>query len=191
MAIGIVSDSDFDRELTRSEKSPAPELRPAQVIDVNRGGRSDGDNNVPESLRKIIGEESVLNGRASALEFAKGFGISDSSVSAYTSGKTSTAAPSKNDKLASHLKKAKLNVAIRAKSKLNAALANITDDKLGDCKAVELAQIAKAMSGVIKDMEPSEDRDNGGTANFNGPSIVLYNPGFTKENKFETVEASE
>lgn len=190
MSIGIVSSDEFEAELDRADRSPVPELRPAQVIDINRGGRSEGDNNVPDSLRKIIGEEAVINGRSSARAFAKGFGISDSSVSAYTDSKTSTAAVNKNTKLVDHLNGAKLRVALKAKKKLHAALDNITDNKLEDLKAVDLAQVAKAMSGIIKDMTPEEKSDSGNQT-FNGPSIVLFNPGFNKESNFETVESQE
>lgn len=189
MAIGIVSSDDFNSELERGEKSPLPKLRPAQVLDINRGGRSEGDNNVPDSLRKVIGEEAVVNGRQSALAFAKMFGVSDSSVSAYTDGKTSTSSPTRNQKLSEHLRTSKLNIARKASKKLNAALLNITEEKLADCKATDLALVAKSMSGIIKDMEPSEPHKN--EATFNGPSIVLYNPGFSKENRFESIETNE
>lgn len=190
MSIGIVSSDDFEEELNKAERSPVPELRPAQVIDINRGGRSDGDNNVPDSLRKVIGEEATINGRSSALAFAKGFGISPSSVSAYTDGKTSTSSLTKDQKLANHLSSAKLRMALKAKQKLHAALENLTDNKLADCKAVDLANVAKAMSGIIKDMTPEEKGESGGQT-FNGPSIVLFNPGFNKESNFETVESQE
>ena len=190
MAIGVVSDSDFELELDKSDKSPTPELRPAQVIDSPIPGRKDGDLNVPDSLRKVIGEESHINGRASAVEFARGFGVSESSVSAYNSGKTSTSASKQNSELAEYLKEARLKFTKKAGRRLNKALNAITDDKLTDLKATDLAIVAKTMSGIIKDMEPSAPEKSGDT-NFNGPSIVLYNPGFTKEDRFESLEVNE
>ena len=191
MAIGIVSDSDFDRELNRANKSPIPELKPAQVIDIPKPGRSEGDNNVPDSIRNIIGEEAVTNGRASALAFAKMFGISESSTSAYTAGQTSTASPTKNEKLTKHLKEAKLRVANKARKRLDLALNAITEDKLNDAKITEVATVARYMSAIVKDMEEPNRVGNPGDLNLNGPSIVLYNPGFAKEERFDTVEVND
>lgn len=189
MAIGIVSDSDFDLEITKG--TPTPELRPAQIIDSPRPGRSEGDNNVPDSIRQIIVDESVQNGRASALSFAQMVGVSPSSVSAYSNGATSTASYNNpNKKLSERLKKAKLVVAHKARKTLTSALDNITDDKLSEAKLTDLALVAKSMSGIIKDMEPAE-RPEAGNVNINGPSIVMYNPGFAKESSFDTVEVNE
>src|SRR6187399_325506 len=102
MPIGIVSSEDFDRELEKlNRQSGTPKKVPstAQVVDVpskgliqevpNRG-RKEGDNNVPDSLRNLLAEEHLLNGRNEALSLAKDFGISSSSVSAYAKGATST-----------------------------------------------------------------------------------------------------
>lgn len=191
MAIGVTSDEDFLKELDRGTKSPVPELRPAQVIDVNRGGRSEGDVNVPDAIRTIIGEESVTNGRQSALAFAKMFDVSESSVSAYSNGAHSTASYNQpQKKLSNSLKEAKLRVANRARKKLNLAIENITEDKLMEANLKDLALVAKSMSGVIKDMDPATPNDNG-NMNFNGPSIVMYNPGFRKESEFDSVEVND
>lgn len=191
MPIGIVSDEEFNLEIERGEKSPPPELKPAQIINTPRPGRKEGDNNVPDSIRNVIAQESVENGRASALEFAKLVGVSDSSVSAYSKGATSTSSYNqKNNKLAEVLKQKKLTISKRAARRLNLALNGITEDKINEAKLTEIALVAKAMSGIIKDMEPSSEHKNG-DMNFNGPSIVMYNPGFAKESSFETVELDE
>ena len=47
-----------------------------QIETMARRGRSEGDVNVPDSLRKLIAEEQLLNGRPAALKLAKQFGIS-------------------------------------------------------------------------------------------------------------------
>ncbi len=195
MAIGIVSDDDFLQEVERRDKSPVPELKPAQipgtVIDINRGGRAEGDNNVPDSIRQIIQDEALNNGRASALSFAKMVGVSDSSVSAYSKGSTSTSTYHKPTvSLSKRLNKTKFNIAKKASARLNLALENITEDKLAEAKVTDLALVAKSMSGIIKDMEPPAENRNG-DMNFNGPSIVMYNPGFSKESSFETVNLEE
>ena len=191
MAIGIVSDDDFLSEIDRANNSPVPDLKPAQVLDIPRPGRSEGDNNVPDSIRSIIQDEAVVNGRASALEFAKMVGVSDSSVSAYSKGATSTSTYNKSTKqLGDRLRNTKFRIAKKASARLNLALESITEDKLAEAKVTELALIAKSMSGIIKDMEPAAENRNG-DMNFNGPSIVMYNPGFSKEASFDTVELDE
>src|SRR5678816_2036574 len=94
MAMGIVSDKDFNLEKSKLEPTREAETIPtvptahterATVVDVTRG-RPTGSKEVPNSLRQIIGEESATNGRQSALEMARLLGISDSSVSAYNNG---------------------------------------------------------------------------------------------------------
>ena len=109
MPIGIVSDEDFESELNRisvpKKVVPSPVLNP-EIVEMDRPGRKEGDVNVPESLRKIIGEEALLNGRQSALGLAKMFDISPASVSAYANGATSTASyNSPNTALVSHINK--------------------------------------------------------------------------------------
>ena len=191
MPIGVVSDEDFNIEVDRSERNPVPELKPAQVLDIPRPGRSEGDENVPDSLRALIADERVSNGRRSALHFAETMGISPSSVSAYSNGATSTSSyRSPNSKLTSALKQSKERIAKKASKILNKTFENITEDKLMEAKLTDLALVAKTMSGIIKDMEPPSEHRDGGVS-INGPSIVMYNPGFAKESSFDTVTLEE
>jgi hypothetical protein len=199
MPIGVVSDDEFELEIENGNRSPVPSNKPAQIppvsdpliIDINRGGRSPGDQNVPEVLREIIGTTAAEDGRAAALQFAKMVGVSDSSVSAYSNGATSTATYNNpNKKLSDKLKASKMRVAVKARNKLNLAIEHITEEKLENANLKDLALVAKSMSGVIKDMEPSVDNGHGGL-NLNGPSIVMYNPGFAKESSFETVDVND
>src|SRR5215510_5460530 len=108
MPMGIVSDDDFDREINHLNRKPVVTPPPVipEVVDMPRPGRSNGDVNVPDSLRKIIGETSELEGRDAALELASKFGISPSSVSAYANGSTSTASMDKQPNL-EHINSAK------------------------------------------------------------------------------------
>jgi predicted transcriptional regulator len=189
MPIGVVSDNEFESELEYAKRSPLPDLRPAQIINTERGGRKDGDTNVPEVLRKVIGEESAINGNASARLLADMFSVSPSSVSAYATGSTSTSSyHKKNRELTEHINSAKRRVAERARGRLNQAIKNITEEKLSEASLKDLALVAKSMSGVIKDMEPSSESV---TQNYNGPSIVMYNPGFRKEDSFDSIEVPE
>jgi hypothetical protein len=184
MAMGIVSDEEFNKEL---DSNQAPEMKVPEVMPLVKPGRNKGDNNVPDSLRKIIGETSVIDGRQEALALARDFGISPSSVSAYANGSTSTDSmdktPNKN-----HLNNAKERISKRARLTLRKALLHITDDKLSTTKAVELAQIAKSMSGVIKDMEPDNPGPNNGKME---PQFIVYSPQLHVENNYEVIHSKE
>lgn len=181
MGMGIVSDSDFENELKRNQTNPRPEIK-----DINRG-RGNGNVEVPDSLRKVIGETAITDGRTEATELAKQFGISPSSVSAYSNGSTSTSSyadqPNK-----SHIDETKERISRKARSKLMLAIGNITKDKLSVANVKDLAGVAKDMSAIIKNMEPDKPQ---GTVNNNGPQFVIYAPQYKKEEHFEVVHAKE
>lgn len=183
--MGICSDEDFDKEL--GKLSEQPKEVPAEIIDINRG-RGEGNLGVPESLQKVIAEESVISGRPGALGLARAFGLSDSSASAYANGSTSTSSYNKpNATLKNQVENAKRRVARTARQKLSLALSKITDEKLDDVKARDLAGIAKDMSAVVKNMEPSTIED----PRSNGPTFVIYAPQTRREESFDVVHVSE
>ncbi len=193
MAMGIVSDTDFKLEqesLSRPQSKSVPIVQPqinGQVIDMNRG-RGNGNVNVPDGLRKIIGETAVSDGRPEALALGKMMGVSPSAVSAYTQGATSTA--SYNDQPNKPtINSAKERIAKSARAKLRQALSALTPDKLQDTKAVDLSTIAKNMAGVVKQMEP--EKPVGSDGNGNSPTFILYAPQFRKEEHFDVVYAKE
>jgi hypothetical protein len=187
MPMGIVSDADFDDEIA---KTSVKEVRPKQpvptIVDYSKG-RGNGNIAVPDSLRKIIGEESIINGRESAVQLAQSFGISPSSVSAYAVGAHSTTT---YDKPADggHINGVKQRVIKRAHHKLSLALKSISPEKLADAKVRDLAGIAKDMSVVIKNMEPDNAKNDDGKV---GPQFVIYAPQFRDERNFEVVVAKD
>jgi predicted transcriptional regulator len=210
MPIGLVSDSDFLKELGRTSPGGAvvstrtPELVPSTsteppthpviegvVEDTHSAGRSKGDTNIPESLRKLIGEEAVINGRASALSLAKDVGVSPSSVSAYAKGATSTSSINTPvQSLIGHLNKSRTRAVKRASNTLNAALGAITQEKLDYADVKDLSTIAKDMSVIIKNLEPppapvimeSEHKT---------PQFVIFAPQFRKEESFDVITVNE
>lgn len=188
MPMGIVSDSDFNTELKRNgiEK---PESKRADIIDMPSKGRGEGNVEVPDSLRRIIGETAISNGRQEALDMAAHFGISPSSVSAYTQGATSTSTYDKRPN-ADVINKSRGHITKLAISKMKRALHKITDDKLEGTNAKDLSGIAKDMSAVVKNLEEKSNNvgDNTGTK---GPTFVFYSPTFRKEEHFEVVSAKE
>lgn len=214
MPIGLVSDADFLKELSRSVPGgkivpvnpstpravepeviePIAHVEPAPVVEIKeieRAGRKSGDVNVPESLRKVIGEEAVINGRASALQLAKDMGVSPSSVSAYTKGATSTStinSPAKD--LISHINKSRQRAITRAQNTLNGALGAITQEKLDFTDAKDLSSIAKDMSVVIKNLEPPQ-LPQVDPSTVQTPQFTIYAPHFRDERSFETIIVKE
>lgn len=190
MPIGIVSDSDFLAEL-ESLSNTRPRVVPSAPVIVEKPhrGRSEGDNNVPDSLRQIIGEEAVINGRSSALQLARDFNISPSSVSAYTNGATSTKSydtPSKS--IISHINRSRARATKKAAYVMGRALSAITQEKLDYADARDLSGIAKDMSAIIKNLEPPVAGDNP-----DGPvqQFVIFAPQFRKEESFDVIDIKE
>lgn len=181
MAIGLVSREEFDREIKEKETE-------AEIKSIVRHGRTDGDVNIPESLRKIIGETSVIDGRDEALQIAKDFGVSSSSVSAYAKGATSTASyDSPNKSLISHINKSRRRAVKRASSVLNQALGAISQEKLDHTDAKDLASISKDMSAIIKNLEPSSVD----SSESKGPTFVVFAPQIRKEESFDVIDVQE
>jgi len=188
MPIGIVSDEDFLKELGQpktADRNVVP-----QIIDITPShGRNSGDVNVPDSLRQIIGEEAVINGRQAALDLAKDFGISPSSVSAYTKGATSTTTYHEpKSSILKHINKSRERSIKKAGKVLSGALAAISQEKLDYTDAKDLAGIAKDMSAIIKNLEP---KDVVPSDQANGPQFVIFAPQFRQENSFDHITVNE
>jgi len=189
MSMGIVSDTDFDLEqtsLNKPQSKSVPIIQPI-IQDINRG-RGNGNVNVPNSVRKIIGSTAIEDGRTEALSLGKMMGVSPSAVSAYTQGATSTASYDEQPNKPI-INSAKERIAKSARMKLRQALNALTSDKLQDTKAVDLSTIAKNMAGVVKQMEP--DVPTGQNSLNSGTQFILYAPIFKKEEHFEVVYAKE
>jgi DNA-binding transcriptional regulator YdaS (Cro superfamily) len=199
MPIGIVSDDDFLHEINslspqrKESHPPSHVIQPSQVqiIDKPSRGRSDGDVNVPDSLRQIIGEDAVINGRSSATQLARQFGISPSSVSAYANGASSTttyheAKPS----IIQHINKSRQRAIKRASKTLNAALGSITQEKLDYADVTDLSGIAKDMSVIIKNLEPPPSQSSDQSDNKT-PQFVIFAPQFRDERSFEVIKVQE
>jgi len=195
MPIGLVSDDELAKEIeSLSPKKVVPSVvkSDVEIIDKSPRGRAEGDVNVPDSLRQIIGEESVINGRESALALARDFGISASSVSAYANGATSTTTYDQpKSSIISHINKSRLRASKKAGKVLSAALEAISQDKLDYTDAKDLASIAKDMSVIIKNMEPPVQSDQASDVNSRGPQFVIFAPQFRDERSFETIEVKE
>lgn len=182
MPMGIVSDAEFEDELKDSATNKQI-INEAIIKDLPNKGRKEGDNNVPDSLRKIIGETSEIEGRKEALELADKFGISPSSVSAYSNGSTSTSSMNEQPNL-SFLNDAKNRITSKAIKRMIKSIDCLTDEKLAEAKPDTLANVARTMGAIVKDMEPEKPKDDSGKG---GPTFVFFSPQFKKEEHFEHI----
>lgn len=198
MAIGLVDSKEFDKEMEKIDSSFSynnplsnkSKVITPEILPMDKKGRKEGDNEVPDSLRQIIGEESIVNGRSSAVELASHFNLSPSSVSAYSNGSSSTSSYNKPKKsILDHINKSKLRVAKSAMGKLNEAIDALTPDKLVDTSAKDISGIARNMASVVKDMTFKEDSNQGNPDNL--PKFILYAPQFVQENHYESVTVEE
>lgn len=194
MGMGIVSDKDFDGEFEKLNphlKPDTPRARvnetPATIVEELKKGRGDGNIEVPNALRNIIGQTAIEGGRQEAIELAKRFGISPSSASAYANGSTSTASYSERPN-GSLINATKDKIAKRARGKLMLAISQITRDKLEAAGLRDVAAVAKDMSIVAKNMESSIEATD---ATKTGPTFVFYSPQVTEEKKFEVIQTKE
>lgn len=198
MPIGIVSDDDFSAEIERlraprlpTKEKPATDTKldeskekeqSAEIKTIERG-RGTNDVEVPESLRSLIGITAIESGRAEALALAREFGISPSSVSAYTNGATSTASyHSPDPPLKKKINNTKERLSKIARGKLALSLKHITEDKIAEAKLRDIASVAASMAAVVKQMEPESDKS------VSQVNIVLYAPKIKSESAYEIVE---
>ena len=187
MPMGIINDDEFTKELEKlNSHSTKQEIKYAEIKERNNGGRNKGDVETPESLRKIIGETSVIEGRSSAIELAKKFGISHDSVSAYKNGATSCATYNKPNKdILDHINKSKERISKRARHTLNRALTHITEDKLIDAKPEVLSNVARNMAGIVREMEPQQTQSSNEN---NGVQFIFYSPKIRNESDFDVID---
>jgi hypothetical protein len=174
--LGIVSDSEMEKE-----------VETLRIVPSNSLGRGLGNKEVPESLRKIIGENAVEEGSAVTKTLTRALGISDSSLSAYKNGSTSTTSYHSPDaELKKHINKTKERIVKKARNRLVASLNAITPEKLADENPRDLAGIAKDMSVIIKNFEPGDDGQR-------TQPLVIFAPIQVTEERFEVidVQASE
>jgi hypothetical protein len=177
MGMGVVSDEDFDLEVSKLSDNKS------SVITYNDKGRSEGDNNIPDAIRKIA-SEALLNGAPAKLVCTE-LSISPASASAYKNGATSTATYDKpNKSLISHNDKIKERINGRASNVMLKALKHITTAKLLDAKPTDLSQIAANMARVIDKTTPkiAEQATN---------TIIFYSPKQIDSKNFEVIDVSQ
>ena len=188
--MGIVSDKQFESEISKVNNSPTPlpKVHTPEVVDIPRG-RGENNVRVPDGLKNLIGLTALNEGRQEALELARQFGISDSSTSAYSVGANSTASYNERPN-APVINKAKERISKKARRLVMRAMDSITQDKLDNTNATNLAGIARNLSGIVKDMEPPVDK-NAPVDEGSKPGFVIYAPKVFNENHYEVIHVKE
>lgn len=188
--LGVVSKEQFEKELGNCVSPVTERKSPNEgtVIPNKDRGRGRGNVEVPEELRKLIGEESIIHGRQSALDLASDFGVSPSSVSAYARGATSTATYNRPEEtLTRYLDSRKKRLTKKALRVLASSLDTLTPDKLANIKARDASAIAKDMSVISKNMEKANENLTGD----NKPQFVVYAPTVRDERSYETIVVTD
>lgn len=191
MPLGVISDSEFDADLNHLKipssslveqiEQSEPDRLEEKVIDIKRGRGQ--VNEVPEALRGLIATESLSGAKAKLL--AQTFGVSESSISAYKNGATSTTTYHKPDsKLEKAITDHREAIIGPATAKLMAAINAITEEKLEGAKVRDVAGVASSMSQVIKNMTP----DSGGLVN--NQQVIIFKPRMREEDEYETIEVN-
>jgi transcriptional regulator with XRE-family HTH domain len=189
--LGVVSEEQFRRELKDcSQVASLPKEKVIEGIVLPKVplGRGVGNVEVPEELKKLIGAEAIEHGREAALNLARDFGISSSSVSAYTNGATSTASYNNPDAtLTKYLEGRKKRITKKSLRVLQSALSVLTPEKLNGIKARDASAIAKDMSVISKNMEKQDQT----VSEANRPQFVVYAPQVRDERTYETIVVSD
>lgn len=192
MAIGIVTDDEFESELDSINASSTKNVVVDEdkatifnnIIDITRGRGPKAE--TPESIRKIIADDK-LNG-STAKELSDIYNVSQSSISAYAVGATSTSTYNNPEpELVKHVKSIRQRITKRASRVLNQSLNTITEESLSQIGPVKAAAIARDMSSIIKNME--DDNDDVETKTIN--NIVFYAPRLAKESEFEYLDVDD
>ena len=183
MPLGLVTDDEFDFVIDGSIKPSQPVV--AEVIPLHDKSRGIGNNAVPEPLKKIIAEEKVIG--TPAKELSEVFGVSKSSISAYKVGSTSTASyHNPNPELVSHVKSVRGRIANKARRVLKQSLNSITEDKLNSLGPVNASVVARNMSAIVREMEPSDVSETNIQQN-----VIYYAPRLRSEDEFESIKLNE
>lgn len=186
MAIGVVSDEEFDDEIESLSLNPIDDAR---FIPSKKPGRQNGDVGVPAPLRKVIGDEATNKGHKAGKELAEQFGISNSSVTAYEDGKVSLAVdenyntPAQTD-LQTHINRTRSRIADSARKKLELAIDSITAEKLASANPRIASGVARDLSSVVKENEPLGGDDTGNR-------VVFIVPQMRDEKSFAVIDVKE
>lgn len=155
-----------------------------QVIPIKHG-RGAGVENLTPGMRELIATEALVSGKTID-QIAEEFGVSRDAVNAYKHGATSEATYNQpNHELATVVDNVKSEIKKEAQNKLLTAIQSLTDSKISQAKAKDIAGIAKDMSSVMRNI----DGPDGNIINNN--RVLIYSPRLKEEDDYKVIEARE
>lgn len=176
MPLGIVSEEDYQKEKNSYELDDKVRID-RTVIEKGRG---EGTKEIPSVVREIVAESKLLG--ESNDEIKKYFKVSDSSISAYQHGNTSTASYHKKD---SRLEKVRNNVSKRAGKGLLAALDAINNKDLNREEAKVVSGIAKDLASVFEKITPEIKKEKEQNVHLH-----LHVPKMKEVSDYEVIDVS-
>lgn len=176
MPLGLVRTEEFDSQLSRYGKSSSNETTIELVH--GRGDKKE----TPEILRELIASEAIAG--ASAKDLSRQFNVSESSVSAYKNGATSTSTYNRPDEqLEKANDKTRDEITGAAKTKLIQALEAIN---FGDKIKPNIASaVARDMSTIMK------NTSNDPSVVINNNRTVVFAPRMKEEDEYEVIDVKE
>jgi predicted transcriptional regulator len=193
MPLGIITDEQLNKELNRIisidkkdidriENEVRAPINQPKVVDIKRGRGNQLE--IPNEIRALVSEE-VINGTP-AKQVAKAFGISESSISAYKNDATSTKSYHEpNESLKKSNDGIRDQITDKARGRLMSALDAITDENISNAKVKDIASIAKDMSVIVKNMEPTVP------VNQSNTQVIIYKPRMRDEDEFDIITVNE
>ncbi len=196
MPLGILTDEQLNKELNRSVSSDEVKsndikyeravdeqfIHTPKIVDIKRGRGNQLE--IPDAIRSLVAEE-LING-VPAKQVSKAFGISESSASAYKHDATSTTTyDSPNKHLAESNQIVRDQITDKARGRLMSALDAITDENISNAKVRDIAGIAKDMSVIVKNMEPTVP------TNQQNVQVVIFKPRMRDEDEFDVITVNE
>ena len=176
MPMLVVNDGEFDLELSRLNSTIINE----KVIDIERGRGAKVERSLEE--RKLIASEAIAG--CSVEDIKKRYNTSASSISAYKNGASSTSSYHKpNVELEKNNKDVRTVISELASDKIKSSLNLLTDDKISNCGARDIAGITKDLSAIIKNITPE-------TGMISNNQVIIYKPRLKEEDDYEIIEVT-
>lgn len=140
-------------------------------------GRRDGDTEIPDFLRKLIGITTKVSGPTKA---AKVFGVSQPTASTAARGEISPGVP--NPELKAHINEKIADARERAVQGVLSAL-NLVPEKIdGNVKLKDLTQVAKDLSFVADKLAPADEKMP------RGAQVIFYTPPAAQLESYDIID---
>lgn len=186
----ITSEDNISNKIAIREQEMQVEIINKDGINNHKG--NPGTRHLTEEERVAIGVVASVTGSSTAAEL---FGVSPSHAGDLKNGNRNVGNGEHGssfrvrdtelqNKIAERLEDAKLTIQEKAAEKLLATLGLLTEDKMENSSAKEIATVASQVSQVFRNMNSTNNKDN----NKTNVKITVHQPKTSKEDYFETLE---